>query len=81
MTALRGYGLRIKEPFDIHLLAVVLTALAEGLAMRWGVDPDAVPETIVENSETGGKSSLFAEAVLAILGWVTEPVQQAGADT
>ncbi|MGZ4617884.1 MAG: TetR/AcrR family transcriptional regulator [Frankiaceae bacterium] len=80
-AALRGYGLRIKEPFDIHLLAVVLTALAEGLAMRWGVDPDAVPETIVENPETGGKSSLFAEAVLAVLGWVTEPVQQALDDT
>ena len=72
-TALQAYGLRVKEPFDTHLLAVVLTALAEGLAMRWGVDPDAVPETIVEDAETGGKSSLFAEAVLAVLGWATEP--------
>jgi len=79
-TALRGYGLRIKEPFDTHLLAVVLTALAEGLAMRWGVDPDAVPEAIIEDANTGGKSSLFAEAVLAFLGWVTEPVPQAAGE-
>lgn len=77
-TALQAYGLRVKEPFDTHLLAVVLTALAEGLAMRWGVDPDAVPETIVEDAETGGKSSLFAEAVLAFLGWATEPTDTEG---
>jgi len=77
-TALQAYGLRVKEPFDTHLLAVVLTALAEGLAMRWGVDPDAVPETIVEDPEAGGKSSLFAEAVLAFLGWATEPTDTKG---
>ena len=77
-TALQAYGLRVKEPFDTHLLAVVLTALAEGLAMRWGVDPDAVPETIVEDAEAGGKSSLFAEAVLAFLGWATEPTDTEG---
>jgi len=77
-TALQAYGLRVKEPFDTHLLAVVLTALAEGLAMRWGVDPDAVPETIVEDAEAAGKSSLFAEAVLAFLGWATEPTDTEG---
>lgn len=36
-------GLEIAEPFDVHLLTVVASALFEGLKIRAAIDPDSVP--------------------------------------
>ena len=43
---LEGWGREPAPPFDLHSLAVVLTALAAGLSFRRVVDPEAVPEDL-----------------------------------
>jgi hypothetical protein len=57
---LRLYGLRPRSGFDAHRLTVVVSALRDGLAIRRGVDPDAVDD------------ELFAEALVALLHGVVE---------
>ena len=52
---LRFYGLRLRRGFDERRLAVILTALLDGLTVRHGLEPDAVDD------------DLFPDAVLAVL--------------
>jgi hypothetical protein len=49
------YGMTLRRGFDEQRLAVLLTALLDGLALRRGVEPEAVDD------------DLFPEAVLALL--------------
>ncbi len=41
--AFRSAGLEVRPPFTYEMLAVVLAALADGLAVRASVEPEAVP--------------------------------------
>jgi hypothetical protein len=52
---LKFYGMRLRPGFDERRLAVVLTAILDGLTLRRGLEPDAVDD------------ELFPEAVLALL--------------
>ncbi|WP_066913367.1 TetR/AcrR family transcriptional regulator [Millisia brevis] len=54
------WGAVLRRPFTVESLAVVVTALAEGLVLRSRFDPDAVPE------------ELFGEAVLALMASVVD---------
>jgi hypothetical protein len=56
----RLYGMRLRPGFDGRRLAVAITALVDGMAIRRGIDPDTVDE------------ELFPEALLALLRGVLE---------
>jgi AcrR family transcriptional regulator len=58
---LRRLGREMLPPFTSRDLTVILTAFAEGLQMRHGVDPEAI------------RDDLYADAVGAILLGVTRP--------
>jgi AcrR family transcriptional regulator len=45
---LMAFGRRVKPPLTIDDFSTLLSALAEGLAIRRGIDPDAVPLTFPE---------------------------------
>lgn len=62
-AALRAWGRRLVPGFDLKEMAVVLTAVVEGLVQRWLVDPDSVPD------------HLFGDIVLLLLVGVTEPTE------
>lgn len=58
---LRLIGREMLPPFTDHDLTVIMTALAEGLQMRHGAQPDAV------------RDDLYADTVAAVLLGVTRP--------
>lgn len=60
-TGLRSIGREMLPPFTSRDLTIIMTAFAEGLQMRHGVDPGAV------------RDDLYADAVGAILLGVTRP--------
>ncbi|HEX2806935.1 MAG TPA: TetR family transcriptional regulator C-terminal domain-containing protein [Kineosporiaceae bacterium] len=69
---------RMKPPYDVENLAVVLAALVEGLVVRWSVDPDAVPDDLgpppgVEPVE-GEPWGTFASITYLIFMAMTEPI-------
>jgi AcrR family transcriptional regulator len=78
-------GRRFRPPFDAGSLAVVLTALVEGLVMRRVVDPDAVPDDLTsvprmlgEPEDPGeGPWDLFSTAAYFLAGAMTEPATDA----
>jgi len=41
------WGATLRAPFTVKLLAVSLTAMVEGLTLRWYADPDAVPDGLL----------------------------------
>lgn len=61
VEGLRLMGREMLPPFTGRDLVVIMTAVAEGLQMRHGADPDAVRE------------DLYADTVLAVLLGVTRP--------
>lgn len=63
---LRAWSASLRQPFTLDRLAVVLSALVEGLVLRSRFDPDAVP------------SDLFGEAVVALLGSIIDIDQTHG---
>lgn len=64
MEGLRLMGREMLPPFTSHDCTVIMTAFAEGLQMRYGVDPDAV------------RDDLYADTISAILLGITRPVVQ-----
>ncbi|GAA4993706.1 TetR family transcriptional regulator C-terminal domain-containing protein [Pseudonocardia tropica] len=72
-----------RPPFTIRDFAVTLTALVEGLTVRWAVDPDAVPLEMrsvqssmrVERQDDldAGPWDLFGIVVLALIPSMTVP--------
>jgi AcrR family transcriptional regulator len=75
-------GRRMRAPYTLDHLAVTLTALAEGLHMRWSVQPDAVPDDLGPDAVPGDTApddadpgwSLFAAAADIVVHGMTEPV-------
>jgi AcrR family transcriptional regulator len=61
-------GREFMPPFDERDFAVALTALVDGLEMRWSVEPEAVRE------------QLFADVVLALTVAVTRPAVEPARD-
>ena len=79
---LRRSGRRLAPPFTIDPVAVALTALAEGLSLRWAVDPQAVPDDVGTPPAAPGPQdsrgsqdrwSLYAALAHVLLIGMTEP--------
>jgi hypothetical protein len=73
---------RMRAPYDLETLAVVLAALVEGLIVRWSVDPAVVPDDLgpppgvppIEGEPWG----TFASVTYLIFIGMTEPIPSAG---
>lgn len=74
--AVAAYGLELRPPFTPTLMATLVTALGEGLAVRATVDPDAVPDDL--GDEADRPWGLLACAILALLPGLTRPVGDVG---
>lgn len=70
--ALAAYGLELRPPFTPALMATLITALGEGLAVRATVDPDAVPAAMGPDPDRPW--GLLASAIFALLPGMTRPV-------
>lgn len=83
-TLLASQGWAPRPPFDVRALAMVFTALAEGLVLRAVADPGAVPQDLPD--ETGAPEDdawgLLGVTVFALLPMLTMPVgpPEAGVD-
>lgn len=74
--ALEAFGLELRPPFTPALMATVVTALGEGLAVRATVDPGAVPTDLgADPDEPWG---LLACTIFALLPGLTRPVDGDG---
>ena len=65
----RSAGLELRPPFTYEMLAAVLAALADGLAVRASVDPEAVP---VDLDDRGW--GILAAALVALLPAFSRPI-------
>lgn len=72
----RYYGLEIRPPFTVEMVATILAALTDGLVVRASVDPDAVPRTLPQVVESGETLpwGLLGCALLAFLSTLSRPV-------
>ena len=59
----KRWGSHLRQPFSFQKLAVLVTALAEGLQLRAKLDPDAV------------SPDLFGDAIVALIGATADPEQ------
>ncbi len=71
-TVTQVYGRRWCPPWTPFRFATVVTALAEGLAIRRAVDPHSVPQDIQRDQEGDSPWDLFGITVAAILTSATE---------
>ncbi len=74
--ALEAYGLELRPPFTPALMATLITALGEGLAVRATVDADAVPTEL--GADPDRPWGLLACAIFALLPGMTRPVGGGG---
>jgi hypothetical protein len=78
-AVLARYSREPRPPFDIEDLALVLTALADGMLVRHGLEPRRVDEPLVgPTGPEGGDPqdwSLISCLVLALLPTVTRPIE------
>jgi AcrR family transcriptional regulator len=68
---------RLRPPYTVRSLAATLTALVEGLQIRWAVDPEAVPDDIgvPPNADSHeGRWGLFAAIAYTLILAMTEPI-------
>jgi AcrR family transcriptional regulator len=63
-STLTSWGGEFRRPFTNESIAVVLTALVEGMTLRWLLDPKTVPP------------GLFGDAVVALVGSVVDVEQR-----
>lgn len=70
---LREYGLEPRPPFTMELIASVLAALVEGLAVRVTTEPDRDWSV---TDPTGERHSLFSVAAAAFLAAAVRPAGQ-----
>jgi hypothetical protein len=72
-------GREPRPPFNIEDLALALTALADGMLVRHGLEPDRVDEPRVAPVGPDGDDprdwSLISCVVLALLPTVTRPIE------
>lgn len=66
------YGRRWCPPWTAFRFATVVTALAEGMAIRRAVDPGSVPEDLERDHDGGSTWDLFGITIAAILSTATE---------
>jgi AcrR family transcriptional regulator len=66
------YGRRWKEPFTAQRFATVLTALAEGTALRRAVDPQGVPLDLADPRDPDKPWDLYGLAVVGLVTVATE---------
>ena len=78
-AVLARYGREPRPPFNIEDLALALTALADGMLVRHGLEPDRVDEPRTAPEASGGGEprdwSLISCVVLALLPTVTRPIE------
>jgi BetI-type transcriptional repressor, C-terminal len=70
-------GRRMRAPYTIEQLSVALTALIEGLHLRWAVDPGAVADEVAPPpgaDDTEGPWTLFASTAYVLIMGMTEAV-------
>jgi hypothetical protein len=65
------YGLRMRPGLTVEDLTVAVSAITEGFALRWTVDPGPVQKRI--DTGTGPTWSLVALATEALVSGLTEP--------
>ena len=79
VAVLAHYGREPRPPFDGRTLAVALTALADGMLVRHGLEPRRVEAAMVGPTGPGGGDpqdwSLISCVVLALLPTVTRPIE------
>ena len=78
--AMDAYDLSFVPPFDVEVLAVSLSALAEGLTIRKRVTPELVPDAVeISGGEDGAKQSwsMLALGMKAIFDAFTCPRESA----
>ncbi len=68
----RAYGRRWCPPWTPYRFATVVTALAEGLAIRRAVDPHSVPQDLQPDQDGDSPWDLFGITVASILTSATE---------
>ena len=64
------FGLRAKAPHSTADIALGIRAIAEGFALRRGLDPASLQTRVKK-----GQLSVFASAVLGFVERMTEPVE------
>lgn len=74
---LAHYGREPRPPFDGDSIALVLTALTDGLLVRHGLEPDRLERALGAGTTTRGSEdwSLVSCVVLALLPTMTRPVE------
>jgi len=64
---------RMRPPHTVDTLAVTITALVQGLALRAAIEPECVPVQPPGQDEDDGSWDLFATTVTTLFEAVTEP--------
>ncbi|MEM7337627.1 MAG: hypothetical protein AAF467_03200 [Actinomycetota bacterium] len=70
------YGRRIRDPFTIDDVAVIITALTEGIALRAKVQPDVV-RTDLDLAVGQGPWHVYSATLAALTSQLTEPIPAA----
>ncbi|CAL8977535.1 MAG: hypothetical protein LCH87_08140 [Actinobacteria bacterium] len=65
--ALEVYGLELREPFNMGTLATMMTALAEGLALRRAVDPEVASLPKEVEAEGWDLYGILAYCLLSVM--------------
>lgn len=70
-----AYGLEIRPPFTFRTMAVMVTAMGEGLAVRSSLDPSSVPDDLVRDpaGDDPREWGLLGCAFLALLPALSRP--------
>lgn len=74
-AVLHASGRRMRPPHTVDTLAVTVTALVQGLALRVAIEPERVPVQIDGGDQDDGSWDLFATTVTTLFHAVTEPVE------
>lgn len=74
-TVFDAYGLEIRPPFTFHTMALMVTAMGEGLAVRSRLDPTSVPDDLIQDPDGDHPRSwgLLGCAFLALLPAFSRP--------
>ena len=77
-TMVARAGRRMRAPYTVHDLAVVLAALVEGLHIRWAIDHDAIAEDLGAPpgapAENGRPWGTFSSVAHIVVKGMTEPL-------
>lgn len=70
-----AYGLEIRPPFTFRTMAAMVIAMGEGLAVRSSLDPDSVPQDLIQDPDGDDPRAwgLLGCAFLALLPALSRP--------